>query len=238
MRVIGIIGGMGPEATVLLMNRIIALTPARDDSDHVPMIVDNNTAIPSRIAHLIEKTGIDPGPTIAGMAAKLERHGADFLAMPCNTAHSYAEAITGAVTIPFLDMVALTVEAVRRRHPGVARVGLLGSPAIEITAIFDRAFAAAGIDVVYPPDRDALLGAIRAIKRGDQGAAATAPLRAAYAGLAEQGAGVAIVACSEFSLVADTLAGPLPVIDTVTILAEACVAAAGPATRPLAHAAG
>ena len=86
-RRIGILGGMGPEATVLLMSRIIARTPAADDRDHVPLFVDNNTQVPSRIAALIEGTGEDPGPVLADMARRLEANGAEALAMPCNTAH-------------------------------------------------------------------------------------------------------------------------------------------------------
>ena len=66
---IGILGGMGPEATVHLMARVVAMTEAKDDSDHVPMMVDNNTQIPSRIKALIEKNGDDPGPVCLRLAA-------------------------------------------------------------------------------------------------------------------------------------------------------------------------
>ncbi|MCF3934754.1 amino acid racemase [Acuticoccus sp. M5D2P5] len=226
MAVIGIIGGMGPEATVLFMSRIIERTPAEDDADHIPMVVDNNTRIPSRIAHLIEKRGVDPEPTLVGIARKLERYGATLLAMPCNTAHSYADAIKAAIALPFLDMVELTVEAVTRANPATRRVGLLASPAVEITGIYDRAFAAAGIDVLYPDDRAALLGAIKAIKAGARDDRALGPLAAGYRELTDRGADAAIVACSEFSLLSDALTGPLPVLDSVTVLAEAAIALA------------
>ncbi len=111
-RRIGILGGMGPEATVLLMSRIIARTPAADDSDHVPLLVDNNTQVPSRIKALIEKTGEDPGPVLTDMARRLEAAGVAALAMPCNTAHHYASRIRAAVSIPFLDMIELSADAV------------------------------------------------------------------------------------------------------------------------------
>src|SRR5579872_2815690 len=89
--IIGILGGMGPEATVDLMRRVIAATPARSDADHIHMIVDNNPKVPSRIAAIIETTGPDPAPELIRMAQSLERAGADALAMPCNTAHAYAD---------------------------------------------------------------------------------------------------------------------------------------------------
>lgn len=84
---------MGPEATMLLMARVVAMTAAGDDRDHVPMVIDNNTQVPSRIKALIENTGDDPGPVLASMARKLEAYGAEALAMPCNTAHHYASVI-------------------------------------------------------------------------------------------------------------------------------------------------
>ena len=74
--VVGIIGGMGPEATADLMRRVIAKTPASDDQDHVHLIVESNPKIPSRIAHLIEKTGMDPTPELVRIAQNLERAGA------------------------------------------------------------------------------------------------------------------------------------------------------------------
>ncbi|MEM6545430.1 MAG: aspartate/glutamate racemase family protein, partial [Pseudomonadota bacterium] len=104
MKTVGIIGGMGPEATVDLMSRVIALTPATDDADHIPMLVDNNSQVPSRIAALLEGTGTSPEPVLIAMAERLQHMGAQLLAMPCNTAHHYHQAVQAAVQIPFLDM--------------------------------------------------------------------------------------------------------------------------------------
>ena len=140
-RVVGIIGGMGPEATVDLMRRVIAKTPVRDDQDHVHLIVESNPKIPSRIAHLIEGSGPDPTPELIRIAVNLQRAGADALAIACNTAHAYADAIRHAVSIPLLDMVSLTVDGdcgvrlyscrIARIHGGPQyrslRDGILGS---------------------------------------------------------------------------------------------------------------
>jgi aspartate racemase len=109
-RVVGIIGGMGPEATVDLMRRVVAKTPAQDDVDHIHLIVESNPKIPSRIAHLVDGKGADPTPELIRIAANLQRAGADALAIPCNTAHAYADSIRRAVSIPLLDMVSLTVD--------------------------------------------------------------------------------------------------------------------------------
>ncbi|MFW6037888.1 MAG: aspartate/glutamate racemase family protein, partial [Desulfonatronovibrio sp.] len=110
-KIAGILGGMGPEATVDLMNRVIKATPAKDDEDHIRMVVDNNPKVPSRIKALIQGDGSSPGPCLREMARKLESWGVDFLAMPCNTAHFYHQEIQEAVSIPVLDMISLAVEA-------------------------------------------------------------------------------------------------------------------------------
>ena len=108
-RILGILGGMGPQATILLMQKVLEAVPAEDDADHIPLIVDQNPQVPSRIRHLIEGTGDDPAPVLADMARRLVAGGATALAMPCNTAHHYLPAIRSAVRVPFLDMVELSV---------------------------------------------------------------------------------------------------------------------------------
>ncbi|MEM6896925.1 MAG: aspartate/glutamate racemase family protein, partial [Pseudomonadota bacterium] len=122
MRTVGILGGMGPEATVALMTRVLALVDASGDADHVPLLVDQNTQVPSRIAHLIEGTGPSPESDLRAMAKRLEAAGATALAMACNTAHHFAPAIRDAVSIPFLDIVDLSLARV---PPGP--VGIVGS---------------------------------------------------------------------------------------------------------------
>ncbi len=227
-RRIGILGGMGPEATVLLMSRIIARTPADDDSDHVPLLVDNNTQVPSRIKALIEKTGEDPGPVLIDMARRLEAVGVAALAMPCNTAHHYASRIRAAVSIPFLDMIELSADAVAgagraSSGSGQRRIGILASPAVRITGIFDRACAARDLETVYPSDQDSLLACIRAVKTSGGQAEVRELLRNAALELREEGIGVFLVACSELSIINDAIPEDLPMIDTIDVLADAVV---------------
>src|ERR1700744_4565014 len=135
----GVIGGMGPEATVEFLRRIVAATPADDDADPIHVLVDNNPKIPSRLAAIVEGTGEDPLPTLIGMAKGLEKQGAALLAMPCNTAHYYRPRIAEAVSIPVLDMVALSAAAV----PG-KRVGMLASPAVRKVGLYEERLRAAG----------------------------------------------------------------------------------------------
>src|SRR6056297_1279143 len=203
MKTVGILGGMGPEATILLMQKVMAAVPARDDSDHVPLIVHQNPQVPSRIAALIEGSGTDPGPVLADMARGLAAAGAEGLAMPCNTAHHYAPVIADATPLPFLNMIELTAATLAAR--GARRVGLLASPATRLARVFEAPFAAHGLTPVFLPDDAALLSVIRAVKAGTPLDSLRPRLRAEAEILLAEGADHLLVACTELSLMTDAL---------------------------------
>lgn len=227
-RRIGVIGGMGPEATVLLMQRVIRAVPAIDDSDHIPMIVDNNPQVPSRIDALIHGTGTDPGPVIAAMARRLQDYGARALVMPCNTAHHYAPAIRAAVTVPFLDMVSLSASRAADLSAPGGRIGILASPAVRNVGLFDAALTAVGRQACYPENADDMLAAIRDIKRNGPSDATRQTLAQAARNLHRQGAACNLVACSEFSLIADAASDQAPSLDTLDVLVAEIVRFAMP----------
>lgn len=223
MRRVGVLGGMGPEATVLLLQRVIDAVPARDDADHVPLLVDQNPQVPSRIARLIDDTGEDPAPVLADMARRLQAAGAEALAMPCNTAHHFAASIRSAADIPFLDMVALSARQAKDFAPASGHVGILASPAVRQTRLFEAPLAEHGLVAVYPSEDDALLTAIRAIKAEGPSPHAAATVRTASEALLEIGAEVQLAACTEFSLLADPAAPGVRLIDTLDVLVQAIV---------------
>ena len=224
MRTIGVLGGMGPQATILLQQRLIDAVEADDDADHIPLIVDMNPQVPSRLDHLLRGTGADPAPVLARMAERLTRAGAEALIMPCNTAHHFAPAILAATNVPFLDMVALSVARVGAAVPYGARVGILASPATEDIKLFTTRFEATGLKALHPPAREALVTAIKAVKSSGSNAQTQDILRAAALDCHARGAQALVIGCSEFSLDAAAAQIGLPVIDTLDVLAEAAVA--------------
>ena len=169
--VVGIIGGMGPEATVDLMARIIRATPAADDADHIRMLVDNNPKIPSRLKAIVERSGPSPVPVLIDMARQLAAWGADLLVIPCNTAHFYRDAIAAAVKVPVLDMIALAADRTTAMVPAGAPVGLLAADGALQTGLYQRAFGARDRRLLIPaPSEQArLMAVIRAIKTGPPG---------------------------------------------------------------------
>jgi aspartate racemase len=218
-RVVGILGGMGPEATLDLMRRVLAKTAAADDQDHIHLIVESNPKIPSRIAHLIEGTGADPTPELIRIALNLQRAGADALAIPCNTAHAYAHSIRRAVNIPLLDMVQLTVDQIAGSRR-VARVALLASSAVLATELYAKAFSSYGISVVNPVRQDEVMALIKAVKQGETGSEIRAALGRIASDLANQ-ADVLLVGCSELSVIAAGISAPF--VDSLDVQAQAIV---------------
>ena len=204
MKTVGIIGGMGPEATVLLMQKLLAAVSARDDADHIPLIVHQNPAVPSRIRRLIDGAGDDPGPVLAQMARDLAAAGAHALAMPCNTAHAYAPEIIAASPLRFLDMRTATFDHLRGILPSGARVGMLASPAVRMARVFDAPFAASGLQPVFLEDDADLLALIRRVKSGDTGPKAQAEMARIAHGLADHTDHL-LIACTELSLLTAVL---------------------------------
>jgi aspartate racemase len=232
-KTVGVIGGMGPAATVEFLRRLIEAVPAKDDSDHLHVIVDNNPKIPSRIRALIEGAGDDPAPVLCQMAKQLEKAGANFLTIPCNTAHHYHAQIQKAVSIPILDVIALSAARLIDVLPKGGRAGLLASPALRRLGVFEKALAGSRVALVHL-DEDgeaALLGVIRAVKAGERADRLVERYHAVARRLRDAGADVQLVACTELSLL------PPPCgtyIDTLEVLVEETVSfARATSTRSL-----
>jgi aspartate racemase len=218
---IGVIGGMGPEATVDFQRRLIVKTPARDDEDHLHVLVDNNPQIPSRIAALIDKTGEDPTRVLCAMARGLAGQGADFLVIPCNTAHHYLPAIARAVQIPVLDMVALSIARLGALSPRPKRIGMLASPAVRLVGLYATRLAAAGFEAVFPDaeNESRLLDTIKAVKAGRTGEAE----RRAYHEVARSldQADAFLIACTELSMLDPP--DERPTLDALDVLVDATI---------------
>ncbi|MDG1935587.1 MAG: amino acid racemase [Paracoccaceae bacterium] len=224
-RTIGILGGMGPEATILLQQRVMSALPAaKDDGDHIPLLIDMNPQVPSRIDYLINGHGANPAPVLAQMAKRLEKAGASALAMPCNTAHHFSDAIHNAVDIPFIDMVSLSAKTASQHSKPGDKIGILASPAVRMTGIFERALGALDRITIWPEPDDHMLRAISLIKKDGAKQETANIVKKASEDLAAQGSKVQLLACSEFSLLSATLQrANCHIIDTLDVLTQAVI---------------
>jgi aspartate racemase len=231
-RTAGVIGGLGPAATIDFMARVLARTEATRDQDHVRLLVDCNPAVPDRNAAVAGR-GESPAPALAAMARGLERAGADFLVMPCNAAHAFADAIRGATALPFIDLIDLVVEWTVAHVPNVRRIAVLGSTGCLDARLYPRAFAPHDVSVVVPEGvaRDRFMALLHRIKTGDLGVGLRGEMLALAMEVAE-GCDALIAGCTEVPLVlgADDIA--IPLINSTGILAERTVIEAGGRMKP------
>ncbi len=224
-RTIGILGGMGPAATVDLMARIVAATPASGDAGHLRLLVDCNPAVPDR-NRAIAGDGPSPGPALAAMARGLETQGADMLAIACNSAHAWADEIRAATTIPLVSMIDATIVSIRRDHPAVRRVGMLAADACLGAGLYQRPLDAAGYDVLTSAGQAAFMALVYGVKAGDSGAEARAGMAAIAEGLVARGAELIVAACTEVPLLLDAVDCPVPLVDSTAALVRALFRAA------------
>jgi len=216
-RTIGVIGGMGPAATADFLARLVAGVAANSDTDHPRVLIDSNPHVPDRNA-AARGDGPSPGPALAAMAQGLVGQGAHVLAMPCNAAHGWAEAIDAGV--PFVSMIdAALAEAL------VHRPRCIGVLAVGATLALDLYGRASPVSVLAG-DLAIVQPAVTAIKAGDRSDATRAALAGEAARLVAAGADVIIAACTEVPLLLHQVHVSVPLIDSTAALARATLAAA------------
>ncbi len=228
-KTLGIVGGMGPAATCDLMEKIIALTDAACDQEHIHVIADVNTNIPDRTAAILHG-GDDPAPEMITSAKRLESAGAELLLLPCNTAHFFYERMAAAVNIPVLHMPRLTAQTLH--NAGVTKAAVLATDGTVRSGVYGNVLAAAGVEALYPaPEHQALV--MRLIYDGVKGRKiplADIPVADILAELRSRGAEKFLLACTELPIAFRELGIREDCLDPTRVLAFSAVRAAGAKT--------
>lgn len=226
-KTVGVMGGMGPEATVDFMAKVIAMSGAARDQDHVHMIVDQDPTVPNRQA-AINSGADDVSPHLAAMALRLEKAGADFLVMVCNTAHVFLDGVHKATSIPFISIIDESVAEIGRCCPGAKRVGVMATDGCLDTNIYQDAIRASGREALVPREKNLreLMRCIAAVKAGDKGAAIAQGMSDVARALLDEGAEVIIAGCTEIPIVFGGDGFPVPVISSTDVLAQRAIALA------------
>ncbi len=221
---IGILGGMGPEATLDLYRHIIDLTPATKDQDHIRVLIYSNPKIPDR-TEAIAACGDSPVSDLVESAKLLERSGADIIAMPCNTAHYFLPQIQESVSIPILDMIEETCRKIRETLPKVKTVGLIAAIGTVRSGVYHKTLAEAGIEVLVPTESDQqkIQAAIIQVKAGAQNRWTQETFQSIGARLVEAGAQTVILGCTEVPLAFEPDEVSYPSMNSTRVLAEAAV---------------
>ena len=228
-KTLGVIGGMGPAATCDLMEKIISLTRAASDQEHIHMLADVNTAIPDRTAAIL-RGGPDPVPELTKSARRLVSAGADILLMPCNTAHYFYDDVARAVSVPVLHMPREAAAALKAA--GVKKAGVLATDGTVRAGVYEKALREAGVEPVYPSpamQREVMRLIYEGVK-GRKVSLESIPVRDVLRDLKVQGAEKVVLACTELPIAFAELGLMEGCLDATRALAFAAVRAAGAET--------
>ena len=223
-KIIGVIGGMGPEATVDVFAKMVSATPGRRDQDHLRIIIDNNPKVPSRFKFIMGR-GENPLPTLIEMAKKLERYGADFLVIPCNAAHHFYDQIQKGVGIPILHIAKETLKHIRSMKLKHKKVGLMASGSTVKADIYQRVFRGSRIKLIVPnsEDQQVVTEAIYSFKKGEGAKRLQKGLLNVAHSLGKMGAEAIILGCTELPVILKGVKSSVQFIDANDVLARAAV---------------
>lgn len=222
--VLGIIGGVGPLATTYFMQLLIQKTEAHTDQDNMPMIVINDPQIPDRTSYILDNSEPDPLPELVKVAHWLEDAGADFLAIPCNTAHYFYDSISESVDIPVVNILQETAELIAHKKDKHATVGLMATRGTIASNLYQEYFAQLGMDVKIPADddQDLLMELIYDCVKANRPYDERVLLNIAR-GMHDKGCDIVLIGCTELSVIYQNLTQkPIWLIDALDVLAESC----------------
>lgn len=216
MKTLGVLGGMGPAATLDFLAKLQAATPAGRDQDHLRVLVDINPQAPDR-----NDPGSEPGPVLAAMARGLANSGAEVLAIACNTAHAYAGEVRAASGLPLIDMIDAACQ--KARLGGSGKVGILATGLAQ--GLYADRLKGMGLEPVClsKAKQEWFMSLLYRIKAGDLSEEVEEEMALVAYSLADAGAEAVIAGCTEVPLVLETDALEIPLIDAGQVLAERCV---------------
>ena len=238
-KVLGILGGLGPMATVYFYEMLTRHTQAARDQDHIDVIINSRATTPDRTSYILGQSAENPFDIMAADAARLVTFGADVIAIPCNTSHFFIPRVQEQISVPILHMIRETARelaAQGRRRPGIlatkaggsARVGILATTGTVRTRTYQRMCEKHGLPCAVPDD--AAQAAVMDVIYGDikQGRPADmAAFERAAASLRAQGCDRAILGCTELSLIKRDEGLGVFYLDSMEVLARNAILAFG-----------
>lgn len=135
-------------ATALFMKMIIELTGARNDQEHIEMVIYNNPAIPDRTDYILGRSKDSPVPEMIRLGKKLEDEGVELIAIPCITANYFYAELTAQIKVPIVNMIREACGFLKER--GIHRAGLMATSGTVAGGLFQDAFAEEGLELVLP----------------------------------------------------------------------------------------
>lgn len=226
-KTLGILGGLGPLATVYFMDMIVKMTEAKKDQDHISMIVLNHAAIPDRTDFILDASKPNPLPMMIEDAEKLQSAGADYIVMPCNTAHFFYEQIQKNIEIPMLNIIEETVKEACAK--GVGKLGILATKGTVSAGSYQRMCEKYGIEWAVPSlqDEQSLMNIIYNQVKAGKEINITEFLKI-IENMKADGCDAVTLGCTELSVInKDFALGRDDVIDSLEVLAKRSIELCG-----------
>lgn len=223
---LGVLGGMGPQATQMFYQRVLDRTDAERDQDHIPTLILSDTAMPDRTAAIRSGDTAAIYAQLLADARVLEHWGASAIAIPCNTSHTFVPRLQGELAVPIVNMVTETAAALKAL--GAKRAGILATDGTVQMGLYQSACEAAGLQAVTPPPeiQKLVMSVIYdEIKKGEKGS--REKFAAIDAALRAMGCDRAVLACTELSVYKDWHGLPDFYLDAMDVLARRSVEACG-----------
>jgi aspartate racemase len=223
-KTVGILGGLGPEATASFFYKIVAKTPARKDQEHIPMVIFSNPKIPDRSASCLRGQNDVFISLIDGIKFLINSK-VNLIAIPCVSSHLYYQELIEGFSIPILNIVDETTSYVANNKPEIQKIGILATTVTINKMLFTNAFNKFNIDTIVPRkeiQENSVMPAIYFIKAGEK-KRATEMIDKAIRELVARGAQAIVAGCTEISLIANPGSSSVPVIDALDCLADAVV---------------
>jgi len=223
-KIIGIIGGMGPEATIDLFQKIVKHSPAKQDQDHLRIIIDNNPKIPDRSKAILQK-GENPLPELIATAQNLERAGANLIIMPCNTAHFFYDDLQKKINIPIIHMIKETALYIRKAFPNIQRISLFATKGTYKTMLYQNFLNKGNIETLIPTqdEQNKIMNIIYGIKSGNRLDLLKKDILKLAENQIEKNAQGIIAGCTEIPLILKNGDIDIPIIDPTLILAQRAI---------------
>ncbi len=223
---LGILGGLGPMATVYFYDMLVRHTKATCDQDHLDVIINSRASTPDRTSYILGQSTENPFDIMARDAQRLVTFGADVLAIPCNTAHYFYDRLNETISVPILNMVEETVLEAKAR--GCCRVGILATSGTVQTGTYSRMCERHGLEFVCPDEShqqdlmNVIYGDIKQGKRPDM-----ARFFAVADSLKRQGCTRVILGCTELSIIKKDEQLDAFYIDSMSVLAKNAITTFG-----------
>lgn len=226
MKTLGIIGGLGPMATIYFMELVVKMTKANADRDHIPMIIYSYPDTPDRTEYLLDKTKPNPLPSILNMGTKLVEQGVDYVAMPCITAHYFGAKLDDKLNHKFINMIEETAKFLKEK--GVTKIGLMATDGTVKSAVFEHTLNEYGIEVALPSfegQKKVMHVIYDQVKAGKE--VSVDDMYEVKKELTDKGAQVIILGCTELSVVKGNYTLDSDFLDVLEILAKRSVELCG-----------